>query len=263
MGIVDFHNHVMPAVDDGAQSTDECGDALSAFKADGVNVVVATPHVEGSCTTSHATLRRRMLELDRAFTAVQASAQGMRDLEVRRGVELLLNVPNPDLSDARLRLGGGPFFLMEFPYFAVPPHSAEVIRSLTRDGYMPIIAHPERYRGIAHDIDVAMRWRENGAYLQVNGGSLLGRYGNEARAAAFELLGRGWVDYLCSDYHARGPTLVSQYEALLEEIDAHEQAHLLMQVNPARMLEGKKPLPVQPLHVKRTFWRRVAGMFRS
>jgi len=253
----------MPAVDDGAQSVEECADALSAFKADGVSLVVATPHVEASCTMSNAALHRRMLELDRAFATVQASAQSLRELQVRRGVELLLNVPNPDLSDARLRLGGGPFFLMEFPYFTVPPHSADVVAGLTGAGYTPIIAHPERYRGIGHEIEIARRWRENGAFLQVNGGSLLGRYGHEARSAAFELLGRGWVDYLCSDYHARGPTLVAQYEALLEEINAHEQAHLLMQANPVRMLDGKKPIPVQPLHVKRTFWRRVAGMFRA
>ena len=50
MGIVDFHNHVMPAVDDGAQSAEESVDALEAFKADGVTAVVATPHVEASCT---------------------------------------------------------------------------------------------------------------------------------------------------------------------------------------------------------------------
>ena len=210
-----------------------------------------------------ADLRRRMLELDRAFDVLQACAQRVRDVRVHRGVELLLNVPNPDLSDARLRLGGGQFFLMEFPYFAVPPHSAEAVRSLASGGFTPIIAHPERYRGIGHDLDIAKRWRENGAFLQVNGGSLLGRYGAEARAAAFELLGRGWVDYLCSDYHARGPTLVAQYETLLEEIGAHEQVQLLTQVNPARMLEGRKPIPALPLHVKRTFWRRVAGMFRS
>ena len=261
--IVDFHNHLMPYVDDGAQTADECRSGLEAFKRDGVALVVATPHFEASATTKPEELRRRLEQLDAGFRTLQSTAKHLGGVEVRRGVELLLNVPNPDLADARLRLGGGSFFLTEFPFFSVPPHSARVLQALAARGHTPIVAHPERYRGISANIEIAGEWRRGGAFLQVNGGSLVGRYGAEARAAAFELLGRGWVDYLCSDYHARGDTLVAQYGSLLEGLGAREQATMLMQTNPARMLDGLAPLSVQPLQVKRTIWRRVAAIFRS
>ena len=106
-------------------------------------------------------------------------------------------------------------------------------------------------------------WKDNGAFLQVNGPSLLGRYGEAPRLISFELLRRGWVDYLCSDYHARGAPLVADYRALLET-DASEQAHTLTESNPSRLLDGLAPLPVPQLPVqRRTVWTRVAAMFRS
>jgi protein-tyrosine phosphatase len=263
VAIIDFHNHLMPAVDDGAQSEGECIDALREFRHHGVATVVVTPHVDGSLTNKPQALAERLQELDEGWKILQRCA-AEEGVQVRRGVELLLDTPEPNLADARLRLDGGEFVLMEFPHMMVPPQSARAVRYIADAGYRPIIAHPERYRGFVAQIDQAAEWKQNGAYLQMNGGSLLGRYGTEARRAAFELLERGWVDYLCSDYHARGSALVAEYRALLESQDANEQAHTMMETNPARMLEGLKPLPVTPLRSKPPgMWRRVAAIFKA
>ena len=53
--------------------------------------------------------------------------------------------------------------------------------------------------------------RAAGAYVQVNGAAILGRYGPSARRDALGLLARGWVDYLGSDYHARGTLRIEEY----------------------------------------------------
>ena len=262
MSVVDFHNHVIPAVDDGAQTATEATEALNAFADDGVTTVVATPHVDASITLREDALSDRMAALDFGYIELQRISREVGRVRIERGVELLLDVPEPNLSDPRLRLGGGKFFLMEFPFMMVPPQSARVIKSISESGFKPIIAHPERYHGFAHEIDLAGEWKTQGALLQVNGGSLLGRYGAEARRIAFELLERGWVDYLCSDYHARGATLVADYRALLEKMEATEQVHTLMETNPRRMLEGSEPLPVAPLRGKPTLWTRMTGLFR-
>ncbi|MGQ0560342.1 MAG: tyrosine-protein phosphatase [Gemmatimonadota bacterium] len=262
MPIVDFHNHLMPGVDDGAQTPAEAIDAIAAFEQDGVAVAIATPHMDGSITNRPAELAARLAELDAGFGALQQCARHAGKLQVERGVELLLDIPEPDLTDARLRLAGGKSFLMEFPYMMVPPHSARVIRSLCATGFTPVIAHPERYHDFGSSIDLAAQWKQNGALLQVNGGSLLGRYGAEARRTAFELLRRGWADYICSDYHARGPTLVAQCRALLESTGGAEQAYILMETNPARLLSGLAPLPVAPLQVRRSLWGRISAVFR-
>jgi protein-tyrosine phosphatase len=262
-GVVDFHNHLMPGVDDGAQDVAETEAGLNKFKADGVATVIATPHLDGSMTTHPGQLADRLEELDIGFADLKACAEKVGGMRVERGVELLLDVPEPDISDPRLRLAGGNFFLMEFPFMSIPPHSARVVRQIVQGPYRPIIAHPERYNGFLHSMEQALEWKEAGALLQVNGGSLLGRYGKDARAAAFELLARGWVDYVCSDFHTRGPALVADYCRLLEEM-APEQAYLLTVTNPGRILTGEAPIPIAPLKAQRPgMWGRVTSIFKS
>ena len=262
MPIIDFHNHLTPGVDDGAQDKPEAAAAIEAFAADGVTGVVVTPHFDANLTLNQVEFQKRIAEIDAGWDRLQEVAKAYPKLTFYRGAELLLDVPEPDLSDARIRLNGGRFFLMEFPFMMIPPQSARVVRGLTGQGYTPIIAHPERYHGMAAHLDQASEWKQAGALLQVNGGSLLGRYGAEPRRIAFQLLQRGWVDYLCSDYHARGNPLVAEYRRLLESHDAAEQAHTLMTTNPERMLAGQLPLPVTALRIKQSIWTRMTAIFK-
>lgn len=263
MSIIDFHNHLIPGVDDGAQTIAESEAAVSAFVTHGVTGMVATPHLNAELTADVTGLKERLEEIDGGWESfANMCADKFPAVSAFRAVELLLDIPEPDLSDSRLRINGGKFFLVEFPFMAVPPQSARVLRDLSASGYTPILAHPERYRGMP-DIRVAGEWRQAGALLQVNGGSLLGRYGPAARRIAFQLLEQGWVDFLCSDYHARGEPLIREYENALLEGDAAEQAITLMRTNPARMLADEPPLPVMPFRPRRgNVWRRVSEFFR-
>ena len=178
-------------------------------------------------------------------------------LRVERGLEVMLNTPEPDLSDPRLRMAGTSFTLVEFPYMTVPPNSAEAIFFLKMKGWRPVIAHPERYTGVDDDLQIVDEWRRVGGLLQVNCGSLLGRYGSEAKATAWRLLTRGWVDYLASDYHARGHLHMAEARRKLEEKGGGEQAKLLFEVNPARLLDDAQPEPVPPLLGRpNSLWRR-------
>jgi protein-tyrosine phosphatase len=263
MAIVDFHNHLLPGVDDGAQNLNETHAGLLAFHAEGVRTVVCTPHFEASLTLQLNALRERLSEVDAAWIQLcQHARVNFPDIRLERGVELLLDVPQPDLSDERLRIAGGSYFLMEFPFMTVPPQSARVVGDLRLRGFTPIIAHPERYAGLSGALELAGEWRQAGAYLQVNGGSLLGRYGSEAKRLAVELLSRGWVDYLSSDFHSRGAPLVRDTWNLMVESGVEEQARTLMEVNPTRMLTGMAPLPVLPHKLKEPLWRRIIARFK-
>jgi protein-tyrosine phosphatase len=262
--IIDFHNHLMPAVDDGAQSVEVSCAALKAFAAEEVWTVITTPHVDASITLDAGQLEARLAELDVAWSELNTHAhEHHADMVLLRGVELMLDTPLPNLADARLRLAGGPFVLMEFPFMAVPPRSAEAVAGLRRRGTVPIIAHPERYSGFAADLSQADAWRRAGAFLQVNGASLLGRYGPDARRYAWGMVERGYADFICSDYHARGPVLVASYRRALEEIAGEEHAQILLEANPARMLAGELPVPLPSLKLKRSLWGRVSEMLRS
>jgi protein-tyrosine phosphatase len=262
--MLDFHNHLMPGVDDGAQTIEQSCQGLSSFSQDGVRTIITTPHCDASLTLDTARLEERLSELDLGWAELTEHAAAHHpDIDLRRGVELMLDTPEPVVSDLRLRLAGGRFLLCEYPFMSVPPRSADVLVTLRKGDCWPIVAHPERYSGFAPDFSMADQWRRSGGLLQVNGGSLLGRYGTTARRLAFGLLERGWADYLCSDYHARGQTLVANYRALLTEVGADEQAQLLTETNPSRILQDELPLPVPPLRIKRSLWGRVSELFRD
>jgi protein-tyrosine phosphatase len=257
-GGVDFHNHVIPGVDDGAVDEAEATAALSAFEDQGITRIIATPHVAASLTRRPALLAERLAAIDAGWARLRALIRDrFPDLEVSRGAEVMLDTPEPDLGDARLRLAGSRFALVEYPFMAVPPRSTEVLARLVRDGVTPVVAHPERYAGITPELTRPTRWRSAGALLQVNAGSLTGRYGPSAHAHVLALLERGMADYMCSDFHARGQPATAAARRLLEEMGAAEQGELLTIVNPGRLLAGADPLPVPPLRVRRSVWQRL------
>lgn len=257
--MIDFHNHLIPGVDDGAATPDEAAAALAAFREQGVRTVVATPHVNGVLTTNPAALEARLAELDAGWAALEEVAAGEPSMRVLRGAEVMLDAPKVDLSDPRLRLGGTRFVLVEFPFMNVPPNAPRAVFDVKMAGWRPVLAHPERYGNAAMDLADAEEWRRVGALLQVNAGSLIGRYGDRPQKLAWALLERGMVDYLGSDYHTRGRLAVADCRAELERRGAGEQAALLLETNPARLLAGDDPLPVSPIAAPRGLLRRLFG----
>lgn len=257
--MIDFHSHLIPGVDDGAQSLDETRAALAAFAAQGVRTVVTTPHFRASQLERRAEMEDFFAHLDPAWESMRAlAAAEFSGVRVERGLEVMLDTPSADLSDPRLRLAGTSFVLVEFPFMAVPPNAAQAIYELRLRGWTPIIAHPERYANLRHP-DATAEWRRVGAYLQVNAGSLLGKYGVEPKRMAWGLLRRGLADYIASDYHARGSVHLAGARAALEAAGAAEQARLLLDENGTRMLAGEAPLEVPPLTERRSFWQKLFG----
>ena len=261
--MIDFHNHVIPGVDDVAEDLDQALAALSTFASQGISTVVATPHVNGGATLGR--LDAALGPIDRGWeTLTAAAAARFPGLRLERGAEVMLDVPAPDLSDPRLRLAGTPFVLVEFPWMAVPPNADQAIFDLKMAGWRPVLAHPERYANAATALTDAEGWRRSGATLQVNAGSRLGRYGEGPRRIAWGLVERGWADYICSDFHARGSCHTAAAVEALERAGGAAQAHLLTHENPSRLLAGQPPLPVGPLLRSRTpLWRRVLGLDRG
>lgn len=256
--MIDFHNHLMPGVDDGAASDEEARDALAAFAAQGFTAVVATPHHRASTADTPASLETRLARLDEAWARLTALRDAeFPDLRLERGVEVALDVLRPVLDDPRLRLAGTKAVLVEFASMTVPPNSTTVLFDLAMAGLRPILAHPERYPGLDAEAAQAAEWRRVGAALQVNAGSLLGKYGEGPKRLSWALVRNGWADYIASDFHARGTLHTAAAVAALEAAGGAEQARLLTVVNPGRLLEGKGPLPVPPLARPASRWRRI------
>ena len=267
-GITDFHNHLIPGVDDGAREPADSARGLASFRAEGVTRFIATPHFQASLTHDARQCELRLAELDAGWQLLHGvvSADAKRSdkpLLVERGAEVMLDVPNPSLSDSRLRLAGGPFALVEYPSLMIPPVNAELaLISLRTDGWIPIVAHPERYRNLDAAFSELARFRQVGAFLQVNVGSLFGDYGKTAAAHARGIFLLGWADYVSSDYHTVGEPGTARFVQALRDAGFSEQAELLSITNPDRLLAGETPLKVPPMDMPkndRSLWERVMG----
>ena len=256
--MLDFHNHLMPGVDDGAADIEESRGGLRTLQDHGLRRIITTPHLRASGTHRPHELARTLDIIDQAWAALKSLATAeFPSLLVDRGVELMLDIPHPVLDDPRVRLAGTSFVLVEFPFMSIPPQSTNAVREITRGGVTPVIAHPERYDGMSSSYELVESWKDAGALIQVNSGSLLGYYGSRPERLAWSILRDGLADYLSSDYHSRGKCAVGPCTEMMRSRDAECEYQLLTVTNPERLVAGEFPLPVPRVTPVEPMWKRV------
>jgi protein-tyrosine phosphatase len=262
MGIVDFHNHMIPGVDDGSESIEQSVTALKKMWDQGITTVITTPHFRSSAVNCFSEFDARIKEIDNVWgVLVSAAEESLPGLALYRGVELALDEPLTSLVDERVRLAGTRFLLVEFPYLSIPPNSADALARLRTAGVTPIVAHPERYENLGRDVSILVSWKRSGAFLQVNAGSFVGHYGHSVQAKAWKTVETGLADFLCSDYHARGNCMTELVRERFERRGAKEQFDLLTTCNGDRLISGGDPLPV-PAVAPTSKWTRLKRSFR-
>jgi protein-tyrosine phosphatase len=233
--VIDIHTHLLPGVDDGSKSIEASVPVLERFAAEGVEVVVCTPHLRAS--DAPAAPRARNEELIAALAA--AAPNGPR---LVLGFEIMLDEPGAHLAAPGLSLGSSRAVLVEFPRTSPPGNGAAELFRLRMSGVVPVLAHPERYWGCtAH---MVREWKRCGAVIQMDAVTLLGR--SPLSALAHELVAEGLVDCMASDNHADGRTL-AMARSWLSEIGETGQAELLTRENPRRLLADEPVVAVPPL----------------
>jgi protein-tyrosine phosphatase len=242
--LVDLHCHLVPGVDDGARDLGEAIAQLETFRELGIRQVVTTPHLAASAVRS--SWRE---EIDAAFgPLLAAAAEAVPEVRLGLSYEFRLDDPDADLSDRSIGLGQGGALLVEFPMLALPAYPDRMLELVVASGWRPVLAHPERYAGVERAYGWIARWREMGALMCANAGSLWGEHGAEAQRVVRRMLADGSVDLVASDNHARPnrTATVKQAWDYLEAAGCEEQARLLTAVNPAAVLADDPPVAVPP-----------------
>ena len=249
--MIDLHSHPLPAVDDGPPATGASLAMLRSAVAAGIHTMVATPHVSAryADTTGErvrAGVQALQLEADAAGIGVRLIAGAELELLHR---EMLAPEALPGL-----RLGDGPFTLVELP-FSADAQFAEMLLGKHRDVQPAVLAHPERCRAFHDDDELLGRLVEQGMLAQVTAGSIAGSYGSTVQRCAWRMLEQGLVHVVASDAHdaVRRPPLLREplEEAGLGELVAH-----LCEAAPAAILAGERPSPAPPVAVPRSVRRR-------
>lgn len=237
--MIDLHSHILPGLDDGAADLETALQMAELAVDSGVTVLVATPHFAAFAPQSHC---RADLVMQAVSDFRQALQQNNIPLDVLPGIEIF-GTPQvrPLLNRGELMgLAGTRHPLIEFPFSGYASQATELLDILCRDGWQPVIAHPERYLYIQEDPTLLNLWVEMGCLLQINKGSLLGRFGPREGALAYALVQRGFAFAVASDAHSSSFRTTWMGEAqgfLVEEFSAHT-AHTLLTANPRRLLSG-------------------------
>lgn len=191
-GITDFHNHILPGLDDGAKNLDESLNLIEGFKSIGIQKIICTPHVMGDYYPNTPETINKALETVQKVSDIEisASAEYMMDqtfLEIIEQKEILPLIDNN--------------VLVEMSYFQAPINLHEILFRLQNNAFAPILAHPERYAYYHRNFGKYEDLKERGCKLQLNMLSLSGHYGSGIQKVAFLLLEKGLLDYIASDTH--------------------------------------------------------------
>ncbi len=246
--MIDIHSHILPGVDDGSQSLDESLELLAIAADSGVHSIVATPH----CNIPDEFENYASPELEQLFQRLERARKDVGiPIRLCRGMEVFATDALPELlREGKLwTINGTRYFLMEFAFSEDVDFCQDVLRHCRELGYMPIIAHPERYFFVQDDPELAYRWCTEGFGLQLNKGSVLGRFGPEAYRCARLLLDHNLAACVASDAHspAQRSTYMGEINDSLLYNYGEDYRRLLLEENPSRILEGKNLLGYEPI----------------
>lgn len=194
----DMHSHILPGIDDGAQTMADSLELIESMYQHGYRKMVATPHSsEDIYPNSHATILEKRDEVRKVLAEkgiameIEAAAEYMIDERfvnmVERGEKMLA------VHDNRV--------LVEMSYLLESPYLHNGLFALQTHGYQPILAHPERYNFYHNHLDKYVELKEKGCLFQLNLIAFSGYYGKNVKKVATYLFQKGMYDYCGSDIH--------------------------------------------------------------
>jgi protein-tyrosine phosphatase len=198
----DMHSHLLPGLDDGAETVEHSLDLLRALRALGFRKLVMTPHIMGDFYKNTPEGIRAALQLMREA----ATAAGITDVELGCAAEYYLDeFLGRKLADGTemLTFGGEKrYLLFETSYMNEPLNLYDIIFEMKAQGYRPVLAHPERYTYLyGRFAEIERMRRDYDVLLQVNLNSLAGYYSPGAKKVAEQLIDGGLVDFVGTDTH--------------------------------------------------------------
>ncbi len=247
--MIDTHSHLLPEIDHGCPDLETSLLMVRAAVSSGVSTIVCTPHLT---EWDGAVIGRAGLMLRRVKAAVATAGDGP---DLRLGFEVDLGiaatVDTTTLSALTIEDSWGAI-LLEMPYSGWPPFIEETIFRLSAAGFVPVLAHPERNERIQRSSELLAGCLKAGAVAQATAGSLGGEFGRSAERTFFRLISEGLISLLASDAHAYRSsswTMHPMLEALEGRVSEDDLA-AFTEINPRRLLHGKKPHPVKPVKGK-------------
>ena len=249
---IDIHSHIAWGIDDGMPSIEDAESSLELARIDGIVGICSTPHfIPGQLDVSiYNEIVSRQLEL-----------KEMSSIPIYFGGEVMMNSEFIDELDLGLypSLNGSRYMLVEYNVLH-DIHSIDYrddcLYELKVRGFIPVIAHIERYFHSGLDYSIIDNWIDMGCVLQINRTSILGMYGKTIQSNALSLLDNGYCDVIATDTHRASGNRISKLSDVYSVVSKRigkENASVLMYENPKRILSDMDILNIEVVKKKKRF----------
>ncbi len=196
-GHIDIHSHLLPAIDDGSKSMEDTQFLLKSLLDFGITQVVTTPHIiQYVWENTH-----KQILANHAHTKLQLQQNGMTN-PFAVAAEYLMDDAFVKLfqTDKLLTIKDN-YVLVEMSYINAPIQLYTILFDLQVAGYIPVLAHPERYLFYHFNFDEYAKLKNAGCLFQLNMLSVVGYYGPGIAKVADDLLQKGMYDFVGTDVH--------------------------------------------------------------
>lgn len=238
--MIDIHCHILPAIDDGCQDLKSALKLLEKAERAGISDVILTPHyIRRSKYHCNNVFKNQLLEILKEG----CNREGIKvDLHVGNEVYIDFDMAELIKKQEISTLAGSRYLLIELPVRAEDLSAKTTCFELISQGFVPVIAHPERYEYMQNDISKLEEFLQIGCLAQGDYRSLIGRYGKRAQKTLKQMLFNNQISFLASDIHSADEEY-SLDESRKKLMGILKDTHLVEQIlveNPRKIIEDKE-----------------------
>ncbi|MBY0097331.1 tyrosine-protein phosphatase [Mesobacillus maritimus] len=254
--MIDLHCHILPGIDDGAQSDKESLAMARLAVQEGITTIIATPHHKnGRYFNSKQDVLVKVAELNKLLTEEKIALKILPGQESAINGEMIEDFNNGQI----MTLNDTNYVFVELPSDHVPRYTEKMLFDLQLKGLIPIIVHPERNREIHERPEMLYKLVEKGALAQLTAGSICGRFGKKIKSFSEQLIEANLVHFIASDAHnvTSRAFHLGQANDLVEKQYGVDMVYLFTE-NAELVVEGLNVYKEQPQRVKR---KKFLGIF--
>ena len=249
--MIDIHCHILPGIDDGAETIEESLEMARIALEDGTTTIVATPHQQnGVYTNSAESIRQHVETLRMALKEENIPLEILPGADVHIDVNTVEKIKSGEIMTVNQT---GRYFLLEFPAHTIPPNIEKITFDLLLKNITPILTHPERIAEVQENPQRIYDLVASGVLSQITAMSLSGGFGGRARKCAKTLLQHNLAHIIASDAHSTSsrPPVLSEGVKSAAKIVGEEFATAMVSSIPQQIITGEvvphldPPIPVK------------------
>lgn len=194
---IDIHSHLLPGIDDGAETISDTLRLINAFEKIGISQFITTPHISHYIWNNSP---QTILE-NHSETTILLSESNVKKPFLAAAEYFMDDWFEKHFKTERLLSLKDNYVLVEMSYMNPPVQLYEILFNLQVAGYKPVLAHPERYLFYHKNFSEYEKLKKAGCFFQLNLLAVVGYYGKEITEISEQLLKKGMYDFVGTDVH--------------------------------------------------------------